>query len=137
MVFRKFKVPFISAIVLVCIIAGAAAAISNGNTIYHGVSIGGIDAGGMTVEQAVSSLQPEADKLAEATITLKYGNESKVCTIAEVGGVPDIDASVQAAYQAGRNGNIIRQIYDVMVIMKNKLDIPIDQLQKTLDCRLW
>ncbi|MHB1456203.1 MAG: VanW family protein [Armatimonadota bacterium] len=124
--FRKFKIPVIAAIVLVCIIAGAAAAISNGNTIYKGVSIGGIDTGGMTVEQAVSDLQPEADKLSEARITLKYDKESKSCTIADLGGVPDIEASVKAAYSVGRNGNIIQRIYDVMMLTRNKIDIPIN-----------
>lgn len=124
--FRKIKIPFVVIIVLVCIIAGAAAALTNSSTIYKGVSIAGIDAGGMTIDQAVSSLQPEADRLNQATITLKYGKESKSCTIAELGGTPDIDASVQAAYQVGRNGNIIQQIVDVMMLMKNKTDIPIN-----------
>lgn len=124
--FRKFRIPIIAAIVLVCIIAGAAAAISNGNTIYRGILIGGIDTGGMTIEQAASSLQPEAERLSQVTITLRYGKETKVCTIAELGGTPDIDASVQAAFQVGRNGNIIQRIYDVMMLTNNKTDIPIN-----------
>lgn len=125
-VFRKFRVPLVIVIVLSCIVAGAAAALSSGDTIYTGVRIGGMDAGGMTIEQATTSLQPKADELAKAKVTLNYAAHSTTCTIADLGGKADIEASVQAAYHIGRNGSFFQRILDVVMLRKNRADIPIN-----------
>ncbi len=122
---RRNKAVFIILFIMICIIAASAAALSNGDTIYKGVKIGGIDVGGKTINEAKTLLRPMVDGLVSAAVTLQYGNTSIQSSVKELGGKIDVDGSLQKAYNIGREGNVIERLVEVITLWKTPIDIPI------------
>lgn len=122
----KLKTPLLILIAVMCITVGAASALSNGDTIYKGVRIAGIDVGGMTVDQAKNTIQPKAASMLAKKITLNCNETETTASIAELGAKVDIEKPVQEAYKIGREGNILKRIVDVMMLWKEPVDIGLD-----------
>ena len=107
------------------LIIGTAIAISDGDTIYPGVRMGGDDLGGLTIEQAESRLAARTAEATEERIVLRYNGETLNTTIMELGCRPDMSASVQAAYLIGRKGNILKRIGGIISARRGRLQLPI------------
>lgn len=122
---RSLRITLITAIALGSLIIGTAIALLNGNTIHTGVQMSGIQLGGLTIEQAESRLGPEADKIADEQVTLKYAGETLRTMVAELGGSMDIADCAQEAYSIGREGNIFKRIGAVISARRHGLQIPI------------
>jgi vancomycin resistance protein YoaR len=71
--------------------------------IYPGVStVFGVNLAGMTRQEAVAALSDRFAYADQATFTFRYGDQSWQYTAAELGVALDVEATVDAAYKAGR-----------------------------------
>ena len=122
---RCLRITLITAIALGSLIIGTAIALLNGDTIHTGVQMAGIQLGGLTMEQAESRLGPEAEKIADEQVTLRYAGDTLRTTVSDLGGKMDVVDSAQAAYFIGREGNPFKRIGAVISARRHGLQIPI------------
>ncbi|MBR4831316.1 MAG: VanW family protein [Butyrivibrio sp.] len=79
-------------------------------TIAKGVSIGGIDVSGMTVEQATATIEDYINNMLESEIALSAGREEDLTiTGADLGIVWDNTGVIDEAYALGHEGNIVER----------------------------
>ncbi|MGI6204414.1 MAG: VanW family protein [Anaerovoracaceae bacterium] len=123
---------FVVLIVLAVLIAGAgiyaysyaASAVSDaGGAILNGVSISGIDVGGMTKDEAKSKLDGRISDSEDAVISLKAGERVRKVTYSSFDPEYDSSQAVSAAYDVGRKGNPFRRYIEVKRAEKNGEDI--------------
>ena len=75
----------------------------NVNTIYPGITIEGVDVGGLSKADAFSKLEAEVnDALRQKQVTMTYGEESWGISFGTMGANYDLQAAVTEAYQLGR-----------------------------------
>ena len=110
---------------LAAVTAGVAVSFLRANTVYTGVRIDGIELGGLTVQQAKTRLEPVANELALAQMTLGLGDEIYITTFREIGGVVDTSASARSAYKVGREGNVFRRIADIVAVRRHGRPVPV------------
>ena len=88
--------------------------------IYPGVSpIYGSDISGMTRQEAIVALSDQADYGDEAIFTFQYGEQRWEFSGADLGVEFDVDATVDAAYAAGRGGNYAQNLVDQWDMWRN------------------
>jgi vancomycin resistance protein YoaR len=78
--------------------------------IFPGVSVWGTDLSGMTPEQAAAALNGKFTYPQRSRITLRDGDKAWPITAGELGVRFDMERTVQAAYNVGRQGDIIASI---------------------------
>ncbi len=126
---RKLWVSLIVIIVMLIIIGifSISFAIGNiGNTkIVQGVSVRGINIGGLTKEEAISKLEIELNNELQQDITLKHGDFSTTLKPEQIEFTYNIGEAVDSAYQVGRKGNIVENNYEILSAIMNKTNIPI------------
>ena len=83
-----------------------------GDKIHRGVSIGDVDVGGMTPEQAREAVERDAASTFEK-ISFGTGSEAFTLRGEELGVKPDAAAAVDEAYSVGRRGNVFQRISEV------------------------
>src|SRR5690606_11484084 len=71
--------------------------------VYPGVSVGGVDIGGMRRTEATGYLAQQLSYPLSGQVTLTYGDQSWTYSPAQLGLVLDAEASAQAAYAFGRS----------------------------------
>jgi len=76
--------------------------------ILPGVSIAGIDVGGMTVTGAASKVNAAITFPGSGHITLQDGDRTWVVTPADLGLFLDPNASAKSAFSVGREGNLVK-----------------------------
>lgn len=88
--------------------------------IYPGVStVFDVDLTGMTREEAASALSKRFSYPQDATFAFRYGNQTWQFTAGDLGVQLDAAATVDSAYQAGREGNRIEALLDQIDIWLN------------------
>lgn len=88
--------------------------------IYPGVStVLGVDLAGMTRQEALTALSERFAYDREATFTFVYGDQSWEFTAADLGVSIDLEATVDAAYEAGRSGGLLDNLIRQMDIRTN------------------
>jgi vancomycin resistance protein YoaR len=79
--------------------------------IYPGVStVLGVDLAGMHRQEAITALSDRFTYADDATFTFRYGERSWKFTAAELGVALDAEATVDAAYNAGRDGGRVENL---------------------------
>lgn len=123
---------FVVLIVLAVLVAGAgiyaytyaASAVSAADgTILKGVSISGIDVGGMDKDEAKSRLDGCISDSEDAVISLKAGERVRKVSYSSFDPEYDSAQSVSDAYDVGRKGNPFRRYAEVKRAEKNEEDI--------------
>ena len=113
---KRSKAPWIAviAVVAVAVVIGGVYTIQkrntkkmqlalNVNTIYPGITIEGVDVGGLSKADAFSKLEAEVnDALRQKQVTMTYGEESWGISFGAMGANYDLQAAVTEAYQLGR-----------------------------------
>lgn len=84
--------------------------------IYPGVTVGGVNVGGLTVEEATASLAGGLPSPASHRLTLQDGAHAYELTWADVGQGYDYAASAQRAFQAARPDSWTQQLYQAVVV---------------------
>jgi len=77
-----------------------------------GISVYGIDLGGMTHDQAIAALSNRFTYDDEAVFTFRAGDRFWQMTAGELGVMFDTEATVNAAQQTGGSGNVIQDMVD-------------------------
>jgi len=113
--------------------------------IYNGINVNGVDVGGLTENQAINVLNAHYKTLSKLDVSL-HSEEGNVEFLAgDVNAVFDSEKAAQIAFNTGRDGNLIKRIfnglkyrlsnqeikYDVNVDVK-KFDKQIDFVAKEL-----
>ena len=88
--------------------------------IYPGVSpVYGSEIAGMTRQEAIIALSERSDYGDLAVFTFQYGEQRWEFSGAELGVDFDVEATVNAAYNAGRGGNFVQNIVDQWDMRRN------------------
>lgn len=88
--------------------------------IYPGVStVFGVDLAGMSRQEAIAALSDRFTYAQDATFTFRYGEQTWQFTAEELGVMLDVEATVEAAYQAGRGGGTIENVLAQLDIRTN------------------
>lgn len=83
------------------------------NQIYQGVApIYGVDVAGMTRQEALVALSEQNNYSDQVEFTFQYNEQQWAFTGEELGIEFDIDATVDAAYNVGRNGSFLQNMSD-------------------------
>ncbi|MBZ0306069.1 MAG: peptidoglycan binding domain-containing protein, partial [Anaerolineae bacterium] len=79
--------------------------------IYPGVSsVYGVNLGGMTRSEAISALRSQPNYGDEAHFVFQYGSQQWEYSGEELGVRFDVEATVDAAYNVGREGNWVQNL---------------------------
>jgi vancomycin resistance protein YoaR len=104
---RRWVVVLAAIVAGMVLLAGAEAALSYGR-IHRGVSVAGIDVGGMRPAQAKASLAAALAQRAKRPVVVKYKESSWEISSEQVGLGFDEDAQVKAAMDVGRDKDFLR-----------------------------
>lgn len=96
--------------VILCLALAAGYGFVHAGRIYPGVWMGGIDLGGLTLEQATAELAGRLTFPETGKIVFRDGQEVWVVSPADLGLRLDAQASAQMAYELGRQGNPLNQM---------------------------
>ena len=102
-------------------------------TIENGISIGNVNVGGMTENQAISAVEEYVDGLMDTTFTLKGETGSIQMTAEDMGVTADADTAVQEALAVGHAGSLSyahSQIFGVPANSPVLDDITVKDLKK-------
>ncbi|MBQ9266810.1 MAG: VanW family protein [Clostridia bacterium] len=89
------------------------------NKILKGVSVNGLDVGGLTKEEATDKLNEQLNSIKNGQIELSLGDYAKTITGEDLG-VSYPNGLIDNAYQYGRTGNLIADNYTVLFSHFNK-----------------
>jgi lipoprotein-anchoring transpeptidase ErfK/SrfK len=102
------------AVLLLVLVGGAVAAFaydsSRDDLIAEGVTVAGVDVGGMRTAQATRVIQRELQKPLERPITVRRGQTRFTLSAQDAGVKADIGGMVDEALQASRDGTIITRV---------------------------
>ena len=123
---RRFVVAFLATMgVLIVLAAIGAYAYSSGNDgrILPGISIGGVSVAGNTPAQAKAKLLQALPDVSAGTLTVKAGSVEQNIAYADISRAYDLDSSISAAMQVGRQGNPLDQIGQQLRTMTSGVSI--------------
>jgi vancomycin resistance protein YoaR len=101
---------FIMAVVALGLVLGAGFyGLSHSNRLYEGVSVAGVEVGGMTRSEARAALRPVLAPITESPVML-VSNDQEFLLDPEAAGISvDLDTTVETAYQFGRQGSVLER----------------------------
>ena len=92
------------------------------NEVHAGISVNGVDLGGMTKDQAVTALTQYADR-AGGPVTLKDGDKTWSVTPADAGRAADVQGAVAAAMAVSRQGNFFDDVVTRFELYRDHRDL--------------
>jgi vancomycin resistance protein YoaR len=98
--------------------------------VYPAVAVGDVPVGGMTVEQAVATVEARAAELERGTVAFTHEGRTWTPTLAELGATVDIEASVDAAWALGRDDNAVGRLGFASELLQGDQQVP---LRTTVD----
>ena len=123
-----------AAAVLFCVVGlgshTQAAMAAEETTIENGISIGNVNVGGMTENQAISAVEEYVDGLMDTTFTLKGETGSIQMTAEDMGVTADADTAVQEALAVGHAGSLINRYKTLQDLKKKKLVLDMHGLKR-------
>ena len=98
----------------------------NSNKILTGISIRGIDVGGLTKEEATNLMNEKLQYEKTQEIKLSVDGETTTITLEQIEIEHKIEEALEEAYKIGKSGNIFQNNFAIMKSMKNKQNIELD-----------
>jgi lipoprotein-anchoring transpeptidase ErfK/SrfK len=80
------------------------------DTIAEGVTVAGVDVGGMKTDEARKAIAQQVEEPLQKTIKVTYGKRTFKLTAAQARARADIDLMVDQAIEASRQGNIVTRV---------------------------
>lgn len=110
---RRTQIAIILSVILALAAAVGAYAVdaSHEDDIVEGVSVGGIDVGGRTADEARSLIRKGLVEPIERPVTVTFQDERFTLTPEELGMRADIDGMVDAAVEASREGSFPERVW--------------------------
>lgn len=93
--------------------------------IARGVSISGVDVGGLTREEARDALRRELEPLLDKEVWLTYGEDAWRHTLRKLGVALDIESSVARAYRVAREGGALAGLLTRRRVAREGRDITV------------
>ena len=93
--------------------------------VYPSVAVGDVNVGGMTVNQAAAVVEQRAADLEQGTITFSYGGQTWSPALSELGATVDVEASVDAAYELGRDENAAARLDFTNKLIRHDQQVPL------------
>lgn len=82
------------------------------DTILSGVKVASVDVGGLSCREASVYLSGYLNEILTAPITIAYGSMQWEFIPSEIGITTDLESIMVAAFQVGRQGNLLRKLAD-------------------------
>lgn len=121
---KKAKIIILVAVLVFATVGIAFGAVAGSDKIYRGVSVAGIDLGGMSQEEA-SEILSQREFFGDIP---SFECDGRVFDVS-----PDVfslscdsEATVKTAYNAGRGGNAFSRVKNAIVLMANGCEIPME-----------
>lgn len=108
---------------LLLVAVGTDAALSAGR-VHPGVTVQGVDVGGLSPDDAGSRIQSELGRRLEETVTVVYEDHAWSLEASSVGAVVDASDAVRAAYQFGRRGDLWSRLKERAALWFSPQDVP-------------
>jgi lipoprotein-anchoring transpeptidase ErfK/SrfK len=97
---------------------------ASADRILPGVTVGGVDVGGMTRADAVAAVQAAADEVLAEPLTVRAGGKSWTVTPAELGRTADVGAAVDRALEASASVGFVTRVWHRL--RDESVDISVD-----------
>ena len=98
----------------------------NSDKIISGISILGIDVSGFTQEEATAKVSENLNSRLETNLVFSHNGALYNVLPSQLECSYDISKAVSEAYSCGRNGNILKNNFDILNTLINKVDINVD-----------
>lgn len=126
----KFKI-FIAFIIIILLALALIATIpaiitKNNEKIVSGISINGIDTAGLNYEQSKEKLNKIAEEVLKKDIKIVLNEYESTINLSQISAEYDIDTAIKEAHNIGRESNILKSSYDVLIANYNGKDINLD-----------
>jgi lipoprotein-anchoring transpeptidase ErfK/SrfK len=116
------------AVLLLVLIGGSVAAFaydsSRDDLIAEGVTIAGVDVGGMDRSEARQAAAQRVEEPLQKTVKVEYGGRSFKLTAEQANARADVNAMVDEALEASRNGNIVSRVTRSITGGEVEKDVP-------------
>jgi len=106
---QKFAILLLAGSVLAGALAGMVYSTVTSDRIASGVTIAGVDIGGLTERDAVAKISPTVKEMRSRLITLKIRDIQRRATLSQLGMSPEAAVTVAKAHKIGRDGNFIQR----------------------------
>jgi vancomycin resistance protein YoaR len=127
-------VPRLLLIVAVALLASAIALFvfraAYADKVYPAVAVGDVYVGGMTADQAASTVEQRAAQLEQGTISFTWNGMTWTPTLSEIGATIDVESSVDAAWALGRDDNAVARLGFTNQLLRGDQLVP---LRTTID----
>lgn len=100
-------------------------AVSAGETVLRGVSVGGVNLAGLDRQAAIERLSSELPSLSTGQAVISVGDEQAVVPYADLGRAYELDAMVDAAFAVGRGGDPISDGIGRLRTLANPTTLPV------------
>lgn len=110
---RKAQISIVSVVfaAIVAVLLGYWYDSTQKDTIAEGITIGGVDVGGLDADAAASQLRTNLVTPLDKTVKVKYGDDTFELTAKELGVRADVDGLVDEALAASRDGNLPSRLW--------------------------
>lgn len=113
---RRSPLDFGVLFMLLVVLSGVGAAASwqmwHAGRIFTGVSVDGVQLGGMTRSQALRHLQAQPAQNSLPVVSVTHSDKRWVLSTANLGGAVDLAVAVDAAYLVGRRGSLLPALHE-------------------------
>ncbi|MGN1059758.1 MAG: VanW family protein, partial [Clostridia bacterium] len=96
----------------------------NNPHIYRGISIGDVEVGGMSVEEAGAAVTQRYSDALTKSVTLRCGDAEQVLDLAALGADIDLSKTVNRAFGIARSGNTLQRLEEIKALRKDGLSLP-------------
>lgn len=93
------------------------------NRIYPGVSVAGIDVGGLSQAEVMAAIGQRAPEYLARQVTIRYGSDTWTYTGEELGMRVDVATTANAAYDIGRKGDLIADMLTHLSLLRSPRNI--------------
>ncbi len=105
--------------------------------IYPAVRVAGVPVGGMTFAEARSVVSSQAERLETATATFSYQGRTWTPTLKELGVHVDVESTLDAAFQIGREGNARQRLSTAWSLLREDRSIPLLVRLDAIELNAW
>ncbi|MCL4299710.1 MAG: VanW family protein [Anaerolineae bacterium] len=93
------------------------------NRIYPGVSVAGIDVGGLSQAEVMAAIGRRAPDYLARQVTIRYGSDTWTYSGEELGMRVDVATTANAAYDIGRRGDLITDMLTHLSLLRSPRNI--------------
>lgn len=93
------------------------------NRIYPGVSVAGIDVGGLSQAEVMAAIGRRAPDYVARQVTIRYGSDTWTYSGEELGMRVDVATTANAAYDIGRRGDLITDMLTHLSLLRSPRNI--------------